>query len=103
MGKIRLIVLDILKPHEPSILKLSSDLSDLDGVDGVDVSVFEIDSKVETVKATIVGKDINFEQVNTVVEDMGASIHSIDKVSAGKNLIKEVFTHQDMNSNKNGY
>lgn len=91
-------MLDILKPHEPSILNLSSELSNLDGIDGVNISVNEIDSKVETVKATIFGEDIDFDKVEEVVEDMGASIHSIDKVSSGKKVVKEVFTHQDTNS-----
>ena len=54
MGNVRLLVLDVLKPHEPSILKLAGSISDLKGVDGCDISVYEIDSKVENVKVTIV-------------------------------------------------
>jgi hypothetical protein len=95
MGKIRLLVLDVLKPHEPSILKIATLLSDLKGVDGCDITVYEIDSKVENVKVTIQGKDIEFDEVKKVIEDHGASIHSIDKVSSGSVIVEEAQTHQD--------
>ena len=98
MGRIRLIVLDVLKPYEPSILKLSSMLSDLKGIDGVDITVYEMDSKVENVKITIQGKDIQFIEVKRVIEENGGSIHSIDKVSSGSELIAEASTHQDSNA-----
>ena len=95
MGRIRLIVLDVLKPHEPSILKIAPALSDIKGVDGVDITVYEIDSKVENVKITIEGKDIQFMEVKHVIDENGGTIHSIDKVSSGSELIKEAQTHQD--------
>ncbi len=91
--------MDILKPHQPSILDLASNLSELDGVDGVDVSVYEIDSKVENVKVTIKGKDIVFEKVRDTIEDLGAAVHSIDKVGAGDEIVEEVDTHQDNHQN----
>ncbi len=95
MGKVRLLVLDILKPHHPSILEMASELSDLEGVDGVDITVYEIDSKVENVKATIKGIDIDYENVRNCIEEIGASIHSIDKVACGEVIVKEEKTHQD--------
>lgn len=95
MGKVRLIVLDILKPHKPSVIDLASVISNIKGIHGVNISVHEIDSKVETIKATIIGESIDFEKVKETVEDMGATIHSIDKVCAGDKLIEEVHTFQD--------
>ncbi len=95
MGKIRLIVLDVLKPHEPSILQIASGLSDLDGIIGVDITVYEIDSKVENVKITVQGKDIDYDEVVKLLEKYGASVHSIDKVSSGSVIVKEAHTHQD--------
>ena len=95
MGKIRVLVLDVLKPHEPSILNIAQAMSDLEGIDGVDIDVYEIDSKVENVKITIQGKDINFQQVKKTIEDFGAIIHSIDKVSCGSVIVEEVHTQQD--------
>jgi len=95
MGKIRLLVLDVLKPHEPTILNLSRELSKISGVDGVDITVYEIDSKVENVKITIQGPDIHYEKIEEKIEEFGGSIHSIDKVASGKKMISEVSTHQD--------
>ena len=98
MGHIRILVLDVLKPHEPSILKLAGSISDLKGVDGVDISVYEIDSKVENVKITLQGTSINYQKIKEIIDENGASIHSIDKVSSGTQIIKEASTHQDSHS-----
>jgi uncharacterized protein len=98
MGSLRLLVLDVLKPHEPSIIKFASSISDLKGVDGVDISVYEIDSKVENVKITVQGKDINYQKVKEIIDENGATVHSIDKVSSGNIIIKEASTHQDSHS-----
>ena len=95
MGKIRLLVLDVLKPHEPSILKIATSISDLNGIVGTDITVYEIDSKVENVKITIQGKDIIFDEVKQIIEDHGGTIHSIDKVSSGSVIVEEAQTHQD--------
>jgi hypothetical protein len=38
MGKIRRLVLDVLKPHEPTIIELASQLSELAGVEAVNIS-----------------------------------------------------------------
>ncbi|MCM2325921.1 MAG: DUF211 domain-containing protein [Candidatus Woesearchaeota archaeon] len=95
MGKIRILVLDVLKPHEPSILNIAQSLSDLEGIEGADIDVYEIDSKVENVKITLQGKDIPFGIVKKNIEDFGAIIHSIDKVSCGSVIVDEVHTQQD--------
>ena len=95
MAKLRRIVLDVLKPHSPSLVDMATQLADLEGIDGVDISLVEMDQKVENVKITCEGDSINFEQVERVVIQNGASIHSLDKVSAGKNLIEEATTQQD--------
>lgn len=98
MGKIRLMVLDVLKPFEPTILKMASLISDTKGIEGVDISVYEIDSKVENVKITVQGSNIDFNKLKDIIEENGGSIHSIDKVSSGDILIKEASTHQDSHS-----
>ena len=95
MGRIRLIVLDVLKPYEPSILKLVSRLSDIEGVDGVDITVYEIDSKVENVKITVQGRDIDYSKITSVLDENGATVHSIDKVTGGAVVIEEASTHMD--------
>jgi hypothetical protein len=95
MGKIKLMVLDVLKPHNPSLIDLTCSLSDLEGVDGVDSSIIEIDKEVETVKITIAGDGFSYEKVKASIEDMGGSIHSVDKVKAGTKVIKEASILQD--------
>jgi hypothetical protein len=66
-----------------------------DGVSAVNISMVEIDLKVENVKITIEGDDIDFEEVSDIIEDMGGSIHSLDEVVAGKMIIDDSATLQD--------
>jgi len=94
IGKIRRIVLDTLKPMEPNIIEMAKKLSVVDGVSAVNISLVEIDLKVENAKITIEGEDINFEDVESLILDMGASIHSIDEVVAGKEIIDDAETLQ---------
>ncbi len=91
----RRIVLDVLKPHSPGIVELATKLADLQGVYGVDISLIEMDQKVENVKITCEGDSINYEKVEQVIKQSGGSIHSLDKVSVGTSLIEEAITHQD--------
>ena len=95
VSHIRRLVLDVLKPHQPTVLVIADKLGDLEGVQGVDVSLLEIDSKVENIKITLEGTDIDFHEVSAVVQENGGSIHSIDKVSTGKRLVEEAETPQD--------
>ena len=95
MANIRRIVLDVLKPHSPNILEIAKQLADLNGVDGVDISLIEMDQKVENVKITCEGDSIKYEQLENIIKENGASIHSLDKISVGTSLIEEAVTHQD--------
>ena len=95
MSKVRRLVLDVLKPHQPTMLVLADKLGDLDGVHGVDITLFEIDNKVENIKITLEGGDIDYQEVAEAIQDSGGSVHSIDKVSTGNELIEEAETPQD--------
>ena len=95
MARIRRLVLDVLKPHEPSIIAVADRLGGLRGVSGVNLSVLEIDKEVENIKLIIEGRDVSYERVKELIEDMGATIHSIDEVVSGKQLIKEVTTPEE--------
>ncbi|RLG20218.1 hypothetical protein DRN67_00490 [Candidatus Micrarchaeota archaeon] len=87
MARLKMLVLDVLKPSEPSIVDMAKKLGEMDGVDGVEISVLEIDRRVETVKITLEGSSLNFEKINAALDRYGATIHSIDKVASGKKLI----------------
>ncbi len=95
MGKLRRVVLDTLKPHEPSIIEMASELSELEGITAVNISIYEIDRKVENAKITIEGEDISYHHVMEVIEEMGGVIHSVDEVVAGKKIIDDADTLQD--------
>jgi len=95
IGKIRRLVLDVLKPMEPTIIEMAKAISLENGVTAVNISIAEIDLKVENAKITIEGDDINYEEIRDIIEDMGGSIHSIDEVVAGKMIIDDAATLQD--------
>ena len=95
MVMIKRIILDVLKPHSPSIIELAEILSDLEGVSGVNVSLDEVDTKTDSVKITIEGPIIDYKQVEKTIISCGAEIHSIDGVSAGIKIVEEVNTPQD--------
>jgi hypothetical protein len=88
-------VLDVLKPYEPSIIDLARQLSVLEGIDGVNISIYEIDRKVENAKVTVQGKNIVYDEVLKVIQDNGGAVHSIDLVVAGTIILDDVPTLQD--------
>ena len=95
MGNLRRLVLDVLKPLEPTIVELVQLLADLEGVDGANISIYEIDRRVENAKITIEGHDLRYEAITSIIEENGGAIHSIDEVAAGMVLIEDVITPQD--------
>jgi len=95
MSSIRIIVLDVLKPHKPILSDFANRLAELPGILGVNISVVEIDQKTETVKLSIQGDSIDYELLKKEIEKLGGTVHSIDKVAAGKRIIPEVETLQD--------
>jgi len=95
LGEIKRLVLDVLKPHNPSLLELAERLSSLSGVIGVNCSLDEVDQATESIKITIEGNNIDFGKIKKTITDCGAVIHSIDSVSAGKKIVEEVETPQD--------
>lgn len=92
---IRRLILDVLKPHKPSVIEVSEALSHLSGVEGVNIIMNEIDQQVENTKIIIAGSSLNFEDIKNKLEEFGATIHSVDEVAAGKRIVEEVITPQD--------
>lgn len=79
MTRIRRLVLDVLKPHHPSVLDLGLLLVEQGDV-RVKLTVLEIDDQTETLQVEITGADIAFEQLREAIDGFGASLHSIDEV-----------------------
>ena len=95
MGKVRRLVLDVLKPLDPTIIELAQQLSTLSGVEAVNISIYEIDRRVENAKITIEGSDILYASVVETIQQNGGTVHSIDEVVAGKLIIEDAATPQD--------
>jgi len=95
LSEIKRLVLDVLKPHHPSMIDLSARLSVVDGVSGVNLTLDEVDQETESIKITIEGNAIDFDMVQQTIAESGAVIHSVDSVSTGKKLVEEVETPQD--------
>lgn len=94
MSKIRRLVLDILKPHQPTIIEISQKISDIEGVEGVNSSLMEVDEEVKNIKITIEGS-FEEESVRKVIDEEAGSIHSIDEVAVGEKMVDKVETPQD--------
>ena len=77
---IRKLVIDSLKPHEFSKFDLSKSLCMLKGVEELMLSVTEVDSNTETVRLTLIGPDIKFEEVLNVLKECGAAVKSVDEI-----------------------
>ncbi len=73
------LVLDVLKPHQPSIVELAGSIAAACDAE-VRVRVAEVDEKTETVVVEIEGPSLDFESIVAAVRDFGASLHSIDEV-----------------------
>jgi hypothetical protein len=95
LSEIKRLILDVLKPHNPSIVEVSKQLSELKGISGVNCMLEEVDKETDSLKITIEGTNIVYEDVEKTLESMGAVIHSIDCVSAGKQIVDAVETLQD--------
>jgi len=95
MAPIRRLVLDVLKPHDPPVTDLTERVADVDGVRGSNCTLVEIDRKVTNVKLTIEGDGIDEDGVTEVIEAHGGTVHSIDEVACGEELIEASKTPQD--------
>lgn len=83
---IKLLVLDVLKPHRPNIVEFGQSLSNANGIANMDVSVYAVDEKTENVKVVLEGNNLDFKVILKAIEDFGAVVHSVDKVAIGKKL-----------------
>lgn len=95
MAGLRRIVLDVLKPHEPSTTYFALKLSELEGIEGVNITLQEVDQETESVKITIVGVNLDYDEIKDTIETLGGVVHSIDEVVAGKKIVESVRTEQD--------
>jgi len=80
MVKVKKLILDILKPHQPNALEFATALAEQAGDIQVTLNVVEIDEKTESVIVEIEGENIDYESLTDHIKELGASVHSIDEV-----------------------
>jgi hypothetical protein len=81
MARVKRIVLDVLKPHQPNTLEFARAIAASGDGYQVDIQVLEVDEQTETLKVMIAGDNLDFERISAVINENGASLHSIDEVS----------------------
>ncbi len=89
MQPIKRVVLDVLKPHEPKMVPFTADLCEEESITGVTSKLVEIEENVRTIRITIEGDDLDFDAIEAHIEDLSGSVHSVDEVSCGKEIIED--------------
>ncbi|ARS89739.1 DUF211 domain-containing protein [Natrarchaeobaculum aegyptiacum] len=89
MAPITRLVLDVLKPHDPSVVAFTTAIGDLEGVEAATATVVEVDENVKTLRLTIEGNDLDLEAIREEVTDLSASIHSVDQVACGERPVDD--------------
>ncbi len=80
MAAVKKLVLDVLKPHRPNALEFSQAIAEVGTDYYVSLSVLEVDENTETISLDIEGENIDFESIQSIITEMGGSLHSIDIV-----------------------
>jgi hypothetical protein len=83
---VKLLVLDVLKPHTPNIVEFGQSLAVANGIENLDISVYAVDEKTESVKIVVEGNSLDFEVIQKTIENFGAVVHSVDKICIGKKI-----------------
>lgn len=82
MSIVKRLVLDVLKPHQPNVLEFAQIIAGQGIGCRVQVTVLEVDEKTESLRVVIEADSVQFDAVQEVIADVGASLHSIDEVEA---------------------
>lgn len=80
MVAVKKLVLDVLKPHQPNALEFSQTLAGTGPGYRVQLTVCEVDEHTETLRIVIAGDALDFDALETAINRMGGSLHSIDEV-----------------------
>ena len=78
------LILDCLKPHQPPIYLIATEVSKISRVTHVIIDSVEVDSETESLKITIEGQNLDFEEIESGLNTIGVVVHSVDKVIAGQ-------------------
>jgi len=81
---IRRILIEALKPRETLLVELAQVICSVNGAEECDIIVTDVDVKTETIKITVKGPSIKYDDVSNVLREYGVSIKGIDEVSVAK-------------------
>ena len=73
-------MLDVLKPHQPSLPEFADYVGKLKEITRVDVTLIEMDERTDSLKVIVEGNGIDFEVLKDHISKRGAVIHSDDQV-----------------------
>lgn len=94
MSTVRRIVIDVLKPHDPSLLEFTQALAELKCLESVTTSLIEHDKEVQNVELALEGEDVEYDAIEERIEELSGTIHSVDQVSCGEYVIEDPRTRQ---------
>lgn len=80
MVSVKRIVLDVLKPHQPNALEFCQAIAKVGADYHVRLIVLEVDENTETLQIAVEGNAVDFEAIQSIISEMGGSLHSIDEV-----------------------
>ncbi|MFC7201972.1 DUF211 domain-containing protein [Haloferax namakaokahaiae] len=95
MAPIRRLVLDVLKPHEPSIVDVAREISSATGVRGTNAMLLEMDREVQNIRLVVEGDAIDVDEVEHHITNLGGTVHSIDEVVVGEEMVESRDHPQD--------
>jgi hypothetical protein len=81
---IRRVLIEALKPRETLLVALSQAICSANGVEECDIVVTDVDVKTETIKLTVRGPNIDYEDISKVMQEYGMSIKGMDEISVTK-------------------
>ncbi len=74
------LMLDVLKPHEPTAVDFARALTERVGAAEVVVEVREMDDKTQTLEVMVEGTALDPEGIAAAISELGGSLHSVDRV-----------------------
>ena len=82
--KIKMLVLDVLKHHLPSLPDFASFLIEFEGLTRIEITLVEMDERTDSLKIVLNGTTINYDTLKEYMGKAGAVIHSVDHVIVEK-------------------
>ena len=95
---VRRLVLDILKPFDPELHIVATEIINRCNVSkdiSVNLTVYEVDKLTQTVKIIIEGENLDFDEIQEILNSMNCIIHRVEQVVAGKKIVEDIDTPQD--------